>query len=115
MEGTLDASTIVTGITLRDNHLKKADYFDVKKFPTIQMSSTALNKISKNKYVGKFNLTIKGVTKNITAPFVFSIVGNIYLVTGEFVINRLHFNLGEESTILSNQVKIKMELRANQE
>src|ERR1700751_2056990 len=37
---TADAASINTGIEMRDNHLKTADFFDVATFPTLTFKST---------------------------------------------------------------------------
>ena len=115
IEGSIDPGTIQTGIELRDKHLKKADYFNVKEFPKILMASTQIRKNSANNYTGNFNLTIKDVTKNIAVPFVFSLIKNGYVLKGTFSINRLDFKLGEESMILSDNVTINIECKAMQE
>lgn len=44
VEGTIDPSTVQTGIALRDKHLKKADYFNVAESTTIFMTSTQIKK-----------------------------------------------------------------------
>ena len=110
IEGTIDPNTVNTGITLRDNHLKKGDYFNVKEFPKIVMVSTQIKKSSTRKYVGNFDLTIKNSRKNVLIPFTFSAKGNTYKLEGEFSINRLDFQLGESSIILSDTVKIMFEI-----
>ena len=115
IEGTIDPNTIQTGIALRNNHLKKRDYFNVKEFPKIFMTSTEIKKNSNRKYVGNFDLSIKDVKKNVSIPFTFSSTGNIYVLKGEFSINRLDFKLGEESIILSDDVKIKIEFKTDHE
>jgi polyisoprenoid-binding protein YceI len=112
IEGTIDPNTIATGIALRDKHLKKSDYFNVKEYPKISMASTEIKRKSKGKYVGNFDLTIKGIKKTVMIPFNFSTKGNTYVLKGEFSINRLDFHLGENSVILSDNVKIKIELKA---
>src|SRR5262245_13696472 len=33
VEATIDASTVNTGVEMRDNHLRSPDFFDVAKFP----------------------------------------------------------------------------------
>jgi polyisoprenoid-binding protein YceI len=111
IEGTLDPNTVQTGIALRDNHLKKADHFNVNEFAKIFMTSTQIKKNSHRKYVGSFDLTIKGLKKNITIPFTLSSTDNVYLLKGEFSINRLDFNLGERSIVLSDDVTVKIEFR----
>ena len=113
IEGSIDPNTIQTGITLRNNHLKKADYFNIKEFPKIFMTSTQIKKNGNRKYIGHFDLTIKDVKKNISVPFTLSSTGDIYLLKGEFSINRLDFKLGEESIILSDNVTVKIEFKAD--
>ena len=112
IEGTLDANTILTGINLRDNHLKKKDYFNVKDFPRIIMTSTEIKKIGRRKYTGVFDLTVKDITKKVTVPFSLSETGNIYKLNGEFSINRLDYGLGESSIVLSDNVTITLEVSA---
>jgi polyisoprenoid-binding protein YceI len=115
IEGTIDPATIHTGISLRDNHLKKADYFNVNEFPKISMASTQIKKSSNRKYVGDFELTIKGIKKNIAIPFTLSSTDNVYLLRGEFSINRLDFDLGESSMVLSDMVTVKIEVKTASE
>ena len=111
IEGSIDPNSINTGIGLRDKHLKKADYFNTEKFPKIFMTSTQIRKTGNNKYVGDFDLTLKDIKKTVTVPFTFSETYNVYLLKGEFLINRLDFKLGKESIILSNIVKINIEFK----
>ena len=111
IEGTIDPSTIQTGIALRDKHLKKADYFNVAESATIFMTSTHIKKSSNRKYVGNFDLTIKGIKRSVAIPFTLSSTDNVYLLKGEFSINRLDFNLGESSIVLSDDVTVKIEFK----
>jgi polyisoprenoid-binding protein YceI len=106
IEGSVESNTIATGINLRDTHLKKPDYFDSKEYPRIVMTSTQLQRLTRKKYTGVFDLTIKNVTKSISFPFLFTETNDRYTLQGEFSINRLDFGLGEESIILSDTVKI---------
>ena len=115
IEGTIDPNTIKTGIALRDNHLKKRDYFNVKEFPKIRMTSTSITKKSKDKYIGNFDLVIKDVKKNIAIPFTLSSKNNVHALKGEFSINRLDFNLGENSMVLSDDVMVKIEFKTASE
>jgi polyisoprenoid-binding protein YceI len=113
IEGSIDPNTIDTGIGLRNNHLKKPDYFNVKEYPKILMTSTEITKKGNRKYVGNFDLTIKDVKKNVSVPFTLVSVGNGYTLKGEFSVNRLDFKLGEESIILSDNVTVKIEFKTN--
>lgn len=61
----VDASKITTGIQKRDEHLRSADFFDVKKFPTLSFKSKSVAKAGDGLKV-KGDLTIHGVTKEVT-------------------------------------------------
>lgn len=60
-----DVNSISTNITDRDNHLKGPDFFDVESFPNLTFESSSVVK-NENNYTIKGNLTIKGVTNEVT-------------------------------------------------
>ncbi|MCI0751910.1 MAG: YceI family protein [Flammeovirgaceae bacterium] len=112
IQATADPSTIQTGISVRDKHLKRSDFFDVKNYPTVTIRSKRFQKKGKNKFSGQFELTIKNVTRTITIPIVLSREDNIIVYKGEFEMNRLDFKLGEESLILDNIVHVTLKARS---
>ena len=65
-----EISSLDTGNTDRDNHLKSADFFDAETHPTMNCVSTAVEKDGDD-YIVKGDLTIKGETKpvKLTAEF----------------------------------------------
>jgi polyisoprenoid-binding protein YceI len=68
VEFTAEAASIDTGIGLRDDHLRTADFFEVAKYPTLSFKSTEVVKKGRG-YVATGDLTIKGKTKRIAIPF----------------------------------------------
>ena len=60
LTATIKADTINTGIAKRDEHLRSADFFDIKKFPEITFKMSAQQG---NKVIG--DLTIHGITKKV--------------------------------------------------
>lgn len=62
---TAKTSSINTGVEMRDNHLKSADFFEVEKYPEITFVSTSVQKISDKKFILSGNLTMHGVTKPV--------------------------------------------------
>jgi polyisoprenoid-binding protein YceI len=62
---TIDVSSVDTGESPRDNHLKSADFFDVAQFPTATFVSTSVAKTANGLTVNG-NLTLHGVTKPVT-------------------------------------------------
>jgi polyisoprenoid-binding protein YceI len=77
VSATIDVSTVETGQTPRDNHLKTDSFFDVAKFPTASFSSTSVAKDgSKLKVSG--NLTLHGVSQ----PVILEVEGPVGPVQG---------------------------------
>ena len=64
VEATIDVSSVDTGVSARDNHLKSPDFFDVAKFPTMTFKSTAVTKAGDH-YDVTGDLTLHGVTKKV--------------------------------------------------
>ena len=71
VEFTIQAKSIDTGNSNRDEHLRSADFFDVAKFPTISFKSTSVAKKSDDEFAVTGDLTMHGVTKRVTLPVTF--------------------------------------------
>lgn len=65
VELTIDASSVHTGHTKRDEHLRGADFFDVAKFPHITFVSKKVTQTDENRLRVVGDLTIRGVTKEV--------------------------------------------------
>lgn len=63
---TIDAASVDTRVTMRDNDLRSPNFFDVAKYPTLTFKSKRVEPAGKGmlKVVG--DLTIHGVTKEVT-------------------------------------------------
>jgi polyisoprenoid-binding protein YceI len=97
---SVDASSINTDNELRDSHLRGEAYFDVKNFPVISFVS---REITSGEKPGTFtmsgDLTIKGHSKTISFPFMYSTENDKVKFTGSFNIDRKDFNIGGTSVI----------------
>jgi polyisoprenoid-binding protein YceI len=108
IEATVNAASINTGNSSRDGHLKKKDYFDVEKYPTITLKATTFSKESNGGFKGFFKLSIKDKTKDVVIPFTFTENADKSAFKGSFKINRLDFGVGEKSMILSDNATIEI-------
>ena len=61
----IDASTLSTGDSTRDGHVKSADFLDVEKYPTFTFKSTKIAKAGEGELHVTGDLTIHGVTKEV--------------------------------------------------
>jgi polyisoprenoid-binding protein YceI len=62
---SLDATSIDTGQTMRDQHLRSADFLETETHPTIDFSSTAVEPRGGDRYAIRGDLTIRGVTREV--------------------------------------------------
>jgi polyisoprenoid-binding protein YceI len=68
----IDASSITTGDTKRDENLKSSDFFDTKNHKQITFVSSTIGKADANGNHELWGeLTIKGITKNLKATVTF--------------------------------------------
>jgi polyisoprenoid-binding protein YceI len=68
---SVNADSVDTNNKQRDTHLKSADFFSVKEFPTLTFKSTAVTSTGDKKFDVTGDLTMHGVTKSITVPIDF--------------------------------------------
>jgi len=109
IEASVEANTINTDNSSRDEHLKGEDFFNVTHYPKITMKSVSFKHRSGNNYTGLFNLTIKGKTKSMEIPFTFTQNGNNLAFKGSFKLNRLEFGIGDSSLVLSDNVTVNID------
>ena len=110
---TVDAGTIDTDNESRDEHLRKAEFFDAETYKTIEFKST---KVTFSKVAGRFymfgNLTIKGVTKPVEFGFGATPKNGGYVFDGEFQINRRDFGVGGSSVSMSDNLTVSLSVFA---
>jgi polyisoprenoid-binding protein YceI len=120
----IDAASINTGEPNRDGHLRSADFLDVERFPAITFESTGLVPRSGSRFVVVGNLTIRGVTQEVTLEAelagkgVDPWGGQRAGFTASTTINRKEFGLTWNQALetggvlVSDQVKINLEIQA---
>lgn len=115
VEMTADVNSINTGNEARDKHLASPDFFGAEKNPTITFVSKSFQKVKGNQYKVVGNLTMNGITKEVTLTAVYNgkkehpmnkkpVSG--FTVTGQ--IKRSDFNIGKDmgEAIISDVVQL---------
>lgn len=105
IRGTVKVRSIDTDISMRDNHLRGKDYFDVAAFPEMQMQMV---RITASSIV--FDVTIKGKSKRYEMPYKWRQVGEKGYFSVEFELNRRDFGVGGRSMMLADDLKVKVQL-----
>ncbi len=124
VEATIQVATLTSGSEQRDNHLRTGDFFLVEQYPTITFKSTRIEPKGDDEYNVVGDLTIRGVTKEVTLDTTFegrsiSPWGTEAMgFTATTTINRkdfgLNWNVGLETggVLVGDKIKIELNIEA---
>jgi polyisoprenoid-binding protein YceI len=110
---TIKSESVDTNNSKRDDHLKSPDFFNVKQFPTINFTSTAVKPIDGG-YEVTGDLTLHGVTKPITfslkgggsAEFPKGVSRTGFSTSQMIVVKRSDFSVGKPMPVLGDEVYV---------
>jgi polyisoprenoid-binding protein YceI len=122
VNATIDIASVNTGNDSRDNDLRSPNYFDAAQFPTMTFKSKSVSKNGDNKLKIVGDLTIKGVTKEVTldvdgpsAPIKMGPSQRRGL-SATTSINRKDFGVGAKtpSAMIGEEIKIQIDAELTQ-
>lgn len=108
LNGKLKVVSIHTGISLRDEHLKNDDYFDIEQYPEISLELLYCEAQNGKSLDTVFKLIIKNVEREIHIPLTMERDLNRILISADFEINRQDFGIGGDSLTLANEVLVNI-------
>lgn len=116
---TIDANSVNTGYALFDEHLKAADFFDTEKYPTITFKSDKMAFRGDQPIYMVGDLTIKGVTKQVTLEITHFKCQPHPMKKVEACganattqIKRSDFNMGKNAPFVSDEVTLTIAIEA---
>jgi polyisoprenoid-binding protein YceI len=115
VSATIDVASVDTRVSRRDDDLKSDGFFDATKYPTITFQSTKVEKAGEGKLRVTGNLTIKGVTKEVTldvtgptAPI--TAMGNQRRgLSATLKINRQDFGVSKDAGMVGDDITIMID------
>lgn len=124
VEMIIDVASVDTDNDDRDNHLRSEDFFDAAKHPQITFKSTKVISSDGKKFQLVGDMTMKGVTKQVTFDCVYKGTAEFMGTTkagftAETQINRKDFGLTWSKTletgglVVGDEVKIELEVEVN--
>ena len=124
VEATIETSSITTRDEKRDGHLVSGDFFEVEKYPTITFKSTKVEAKRADDFKVTGDLTIRGVTKEVTLDVEYNGSGKnpwgmtVAGFTAKTSINRkdfgLNWNVALETggVLVSDKINVTLEIEA---
>lgn len=119
VEMTVQAASIDTDNEKRDDHLRSPDFFAVAEHPTLHFKSKKVAKLGNNLAVTG-DLTIRGVTKEVTIPVqVLGVMGDKAGFSTEFTVDRQEYGvnwnraLDQGGTVLGDEVTVELIFQMN--
>ena len=94
---TVETSSASDGVSLHDQSLPQAEWFDVAHHPTAMFETTNFRALPNDRYEARGTLTIKGKALPIALPFTLTISGNRATVDGRVSVRRADADLGMQS------------------
>lgn len=108
----IDTASLATPIEKLTNHLQSEDFFHVREFPTAKFESTEIAAGDEGQATIKGNLTLHGVTKEISFPATVSISEAGLTLKADFDISRAEFGIGKPEGI---EDKVPMSIAVGQQ
>src|SRR5688572_4318409 len=110
----IDVNSIWSDNDRLTGHLKSPDFFDAAKYPKAVFESTEVKPAATGSTVTG-NLTLHGVTKQISFPAQIQVSGNELSAKSEFYLNRFDFNIvypGKANDLIRKEVVLKLDIKA---
>ena len=106
----VDLTSIDAGYADANTELAKDEWLALAQYPVATFNADTIEALGDNTYQVSGELSIKGHSQTITAPFSFNEEGNSGVFTGNFTFQRNDFAIGEgqwkKSNIVANEIEI---------
>jgi polyisoprenoid-binding protein YceI len=126
LSAEVQAASIHTNQSMRDDHLRSNDFLDVPNHPTLTVKSTGLRRVDDTHWVLTADLTIRGVTKSVDFDLEFlgegpsmqegktvvAFEATAKIDRRDFGVNFNH-SLLDGSVVVGNKVDIEIEVEAS--
>jgi polyisoprenoid-binding protein YceI len=110
----IDLASIDAGGSEANEEVKGKNWFDVKQHPTARFVSTSVKPLGNNRYEVRGNMSIRGQTREVAAPFTLKTDGAGAVLEGSFPLKRLDYGIGSgvwgDTDVVANEVRISFRL-----
>jgi polyisoprenoid-binding protein YceI len=110
---TIDTASATVGFAESDAELPGALWFDAKKYPRAVFQSSAISG-GGGRFQARGKLELKGTARELVVPVNIVQSGPLSTATGEFVLKRLEYKIGEKEwadvSLIADDVRVRFKL-----
>jgi polyisoprenoid-binding protein YceI len=110
----IDTASATVGFAESDAELPRAPWFNSTKFPRAQFQSGAIKALGGGRFQAAGKLDLKGNAHDLVVPVMIVQNGPLSTASGELVVKRLDFKIGENEwadlSLVANDVRVRFKL-----
>ncbi|SPE20077.1 YceI family protein [Burkholderiales bacterium] len=111
---SVDVSSVELPTADATREVVRPDWFDALRFPRAVFESTAIRVGQRGRYEIAGRLTIKGHVQDVVVPVALVQAGDLTIASGELIVRRLQFAIGEgewnDPSLVADDVQIRFRL-----
>ena len=111
---SIDTASATVGFPESDAELPKAAWFATQKFPRAVFQSSAIKALGGGRFQATGKLSLKGNSQELVVPVTIVQAGAVATASGELVVKRLDFKIGENEwadvSLVANDVRVRFKL-----
>ena len=110
----IDTASATVGFAESDAELPRSPWFDSAKFPRAVFRSSAITALGGGRFQAAGKLELKGSSRDLVVPVTIVQSGGQSTASGEFVVKRLDYKIGENEwadlSLVANDVRVRFKL-----
>lgn len=111
----IDLASIDAGSNEANDEVKGKAWFNTREYPTAKFVASGVKALGNGRYEAKGQMTIKGKTRDVVAPFTYKTEGaNVVVVEGAIPVLRLQYGVGEglwsDTATVADEVQVKFRI-----
>lgn len=109
----IDMTALTSDNPMLTGHLKNADFFEVKKYPSAKFESTKVEVTGDHEYKVTGDLTMHGKTAAITFPLKLSEKEGVKTLAGEWKLDRTKWGISYGKGMINDEVEMSVSIKLN--
>lgn len=107
----IDLASIDAGSAEANDEVKNKAWFNTREFPTAKFVSAGVKSLGGGRYEARGQMSIKGRTRDVVAPFSYKPDGAVAVVEGSIPVMRLQYGIGDgvwsDTSTVADEIQVR--------